>query len=79
MHRVILQQVRQVVGRHEVVDADDLDVRIFGGDAVDKTADAAEAVDADTDGHGWSLSRKEVRVRGSESLGVVWKALAISG
>src|SRR5690606_16709419 len=57
VHRVVLQQVRQVVGRDEVVDGDDLEGRVLGGDAVDQAADAAEAVDGDADGHGDGLLR----------------------
>ena len=53
MHAVVAQQMRVGLDRAEVVDADDLDVlaaRLDDG-AQDIAADAAEAVDRDTNGH----------------------------
>ncbi|MNT64342.1 hypothetical protein D3C72_2022340 [compost metagenome] len=52
VHAVVLEHVGQVVGFEQVVDGDDFDV----GEVLDRAAqhvapDAAEAVDADLDGH----------------------------
>ena len=54
VHAVVLQHVGQVVGLQQVVDADDLDVvsEVLHRSAEHHAADAAEAVDADADGHG---------------------------
>ena len=43
---VILEHVRHVIRRNQVVDADDLDVRVVHRRAEDETADAAKAIDA---------------------------------
>lgn len=52
VHRVVLEEVGEVVGGDQVVDRDDLDRRVVGREAVDEAADAAETIDADADGHG---------------------------
>ncbi|MCY1371374.1 hypothetical protein D9M69_585140 [compost metagenome] len=56
VHAVVLQHVGQVVGLQQVVDRHDLDVaEVLDGAAQHVAADAAEAVDADLDGHVSSL------------------------
>ena len=53
--RVVLEEQRVHLGRHEVVDGHDLDVRGPLDDGLERlAADAAEAVDADAGRHGWS-------------------------
>ena len=49
VHGVILEHIGQVIRIAEVVDADDLNVRMLDGAAHDHASDAAEAVDADFD------------------------------
>ncbi len=53
MHAIVAQQVRVGFHRAEVVDTDDLDVLAPGFDdgAQDVTADAAEAINTNTNGH----------------------------
>ncbi len=50
-HRVVAQQVGQLLVVEEVVDRHDLDVVAVAEDAKDAAADAAETVDADADCH----------------------------
>src|SRR6185436_3423831 len=50
-HRVVLQEVDQLLVVEQVVDRRDLQVGAGGEDAEDAAADAAEAVDADLDAH----------------------------
>ncbi len=61
VHRVVLQHVGEVLGLEQVVDGDDLDlVEVLHGGAKHHAPDAAEAVDADLDGHcGMLLDVKE--------------------
>jgi hypothetical protein len=57
VHRVVLQHVSEVVGLEQVVDADHLDVlEVLHRGAEHHAPDAAEAVDADLDGHELSPS-----------------------
>ena len=57
VHRVVLQHVGQVVGLEQVVDGDDLDVvEVLHGGTEHHAPDAAEAVDANSDGHGNSFN-----------------------
>jgi hypothetical protein len=52
VHAVVLEHVGQVVGLEQVVDADDLDVgEVLHRGAEHHAPDAAEAVDANLDGH----------------------------
>ena len=53
VHRVVLEQVRERLRVGEIVDGDELDVgnALLLGGADDLPADAAEAVDADANGH----------------------------
>ena len=53
--RVVLEEVSERVVVEQVVDGNDLDVRVRRGGAEDEAADAAEAVDTDLDGHGAGL------------------------
>lgn len=57
MGGVVLHQVSKVVGRHKVVDQCDFKVAAAGGLTLDKTANAAKTVDANTSGHGWTPGR----------------------
>jgi hypothetical protein len=51
-HRVVLEQVSHLLERTEVVDGDEVDVRLaFLGGAEEVPADPAETVDANTHGH----------------------------
>jgi hypothetical protein len=53
VHRVVLQEVAERLGVRDVVDRDDLDVRVrLVRGAEDVAADASEAVDPDAYGHG---------------------------
>ena len=52
MGRVVLQEVREVVRRHEIVHTDDFKAATLSSDAIDETTDAAEAVNCDADCHG---------------------------
>jgi hypothetical protein len=53
VHAVVLEHVGQVVGLEQVVDRDHLDVlEVRDGGTEHHAPDAAEAVDADLDGHG---------------------------
>jgi hypothetical protein len=52
VYGVVLQHVGEVLGFEQVVDADDLDlVEVLDGGTKHHAPDAAEAVDADLDGH----------------------------
>src|SRR5699024_3703298 len=58
---VPLEQVGVCLGVCEVGDGNDLDVRTFSGDcAVEVTADAANAIDSDADGHSFLLARRSL-------------------
>jgi hypothetical protein len=51
MYRIEVQQMRQgggITGR--IIDADDADLRMLGGDTHHQASDATETVDADVDG-----------------------------
>jgi hypothetical protein len=53
VHAVVLEHVGEVVGLEQVVDADDLDAgEVLHGGTEHHAPDAAEAVDANLDGHG---------------------------
>jgi len=75
VHAVVLEHVGQVVRRLGVVDADDLDVvvAVLEGGAQSQTANAAESVDTQLDGHGESLRRK---LRNRYVTGLKIKSLA---
>src|SRR5690606_19992016 len=62
--RVVLEEVREVVGRDEVVDRDDVQALLVS-DAVDQSADAAEPVDADADRHRTESPSRDPSGRGS--------------
>jgi len=47
VHGVVLEEVRQILGVAQVVDADDLNVGVIEAVAEDHAADAAKAVDTD--------------------------------
>jgi hypothetical protein len=64
-HRVVLQEVGELVVVEEVVDGDDLDVFPVADDAVDGPADAAEAVDRDAAHREASRSSVSKRSRSS--------------
>src|SRR5690606_38578967 len=51
VRRVVLEEVGEVRSGHEVVDRDDFDVLALRSDAVNKSADSAETVDCNFDGH----------------------------
>ena len=55
VHRVVLEEVRERLGVREVVDRDEVEVgdALLLGGAEDLAPDAAEAVDADANGHGF--------------------------
>ncbi len=56
VHRVVLEHVGQVVGLEQVVDGDHFNVLEVGHGGTEHHApDAAEAVDADLDGHVYLL------------------------
>ena len=68
--RVVLEQVGQRLVVGQVVDADDLDVGARRDDGAEEVAaDAAEAVDADADGHELLLPQaREARARCADGL-----------
>ncbi len=51
MDGVVLEQVRQAVGRDQVVDADEFDVRVLGGGTHHEPTDASESVDTNFERH----------------------------
>src|SRR5271156_104388 len=48
MGRIMPQQVCQVISRNQVVDGDELNLRIVNAGAKNQTADAAKTVNSDT-------------------------------
>src|SRR4030095_1622417 len=68
VHRVVAQHVGEGGGLAQVDDRDDLDVReVLDRGAKHHASDAAEAVDADLDGHGkkapWMAKKRLTRAR----------------
>ena len=51
VHGVIFQHIGQILGRTEIVDADDLNLGMVKAGAKDHAADAPEAVDTDFNAH----------------------------
>ena len=51
VHGVILQHIRQILGGAQIVDADDLDLRVIDSGAEHHAADAAKPIDANFDAH----------------------------
>ena len=51
VHGVVLQHIGQIIRGAEVVDADDLDLRVIQRSAHDHAADTAETIDTDFDAH----------------------------
>ena len=51
LHGVVAEQIGQIVSPDDVVDRDNVQPAL-GGDAIDQAADAPEAVDPDSKGHG---------------------------
>ena len=51
VHRVVIQQIGEVVRWHEVVDPDELKASTPDARAIDEATDATETVDTDSNGH----------------------------
>ena len=51
VHGVVLQHIGEIVGRTQVVDADDFDFGVIETGAQDHAADTTEPVDADLNAH----------------------------
>ena len=56
MHGVELEHVGQVIGRAQIVDADDLNVRMIHSGTENHAADAAKTVNTNFDGHNTNTS-----------------------
>ena len=59
VHRVVLQQIGQCLGVGQIIDGDELQLRIAEGSAQDVAPDPSESIDADFDSHGEVVPSKK--------------------
>jgi hypothetical protein len=51
VHRVVSEEIRQIVSGDEIVDRNNLHVTSLSNDAIDQTTNAAKSIDSNADGH----------------------------
>jgi hypothetical protein len=57
----VTEEIREVVRRNEVVDADEFDVAVFDAGSEDEPSDTTEAVNPNLQGHGHCSNDKGVK------------------